>query len=104
MPVLTWHGCTPRRGKLDLAFPLFSQIFKQEMKFAAYHTEFARLLTALGQEKAAKEQFQRALTLFPNYEPAKKFLQALENKQQVKEDSSTKPTPEKKTSGTPARQ
>lgn len=94
-----------QRGKLDLAFPLFSQIFKQEIKFAAYHTEFGRLLTALGQEKGAKEQYQRALTLFPNYEPAKKLLQALENKQQGKEDARKEaPSSEKKANEPPTRQ
>ncbi|MGO9570986.1 MAG: tetratricopeptide repeat protein [Desulfomonilaceae bacterium] len=84
-----------QKGALDKAFQLFSQIIKQEMKFAVYHTEVGRILTALGQEKGAKEEYKRALILYPKYEPARKLLQELENKQQPREGEKA-PTPEKK--------
>jgi pentatricopeptide repeat protein len=90
-----------QKGQLDKAFRLFSEIIKQEMKFSVYHTEIGRILTALGQDKGAKAEYERALILFPNYEPAKKLLQELENKQKAGESDKATTTDQKPTE-TPA--
>ncbi len=69
-----------KQGDIKKAFIHFNLIFRKERDFARYHTELGRLLAALGQNRHAKEQFERALVLFPDYDRAKKHLEELRNK------------------------
>jgi tetratricopeptide (TPR) repeat protein len=80
-----------RKGEMDKAFQLFSQLFSQEMRFAVYHAELGKILTASGQERSAMDHYNRALTLQPDYEPAKKLIQELQNKRQTKGDEKEAP-------------
>jgi Tfp pilus assembly protein PilF len=69
-----------KQGDIKKAFIQFRWIFSKEQDFARYHTELGRLLSALGQNKQAKQEFERALVLSPEYARAKKHLEELRNK------------------------
>ncbi len=69
-----------KQGDIKKAFIQFNLIFRKERDFARYHTELGRLLSALGRNKQAREQFERALVLSPDYDRAKMHLEELRNK------------------------
>ncbi len=56
----------------------FQRIFSDEPRYGIYHTEFAKILIAAGEKKAARNHLERALALAPDFEPAKKLLQSLD--------------------------
>jgi Tfp pilus assembly protein PilF len=74
-----------KQGDIKKAFIQFRLIFSKERDFARYHTELGRLLSALGLNKQAKEEFERALVLSPEYDRAKKHLEELRNKPEATE-------------------
>lgn len=88
-----------RQGEIKKAFEQFALIFRSEKKFAFYHTELGRLMTALGQMEEAKEQFLRALVLSPGYERAEKLLRDLEKKSTVPGHGPTESTSREKKKG-----
>ncbi|MFH1117178.1 MAG: tetratricopeptide repeat protein [Pseudomonadota bacterium] len=74
-----------KQGDIKKAFVQFNLIFRKERDFARYHTELGRLLSALGQNKQAKKEFERALVLTPDYDMAKRHLEELRNKPEAGE-------------------
>jgi tetratricopeptide (TPR) repeat protein len=79
------------QGAYEPAFNLFGEILDTERDYAIYHTELGKLLTAICQHDAARKEFERALLLFPDYQPAKKGLEDLEKK--IKEKALWKGAP-----------
>jgi hypothetical protein len=69
----------------------FQIIFAGEQRYGIYHTEFAKILIAAGQNKAARNHKERAIALPPDFEPARKLLESLD-----KQDKGLSPTVEKK--------
>lgn len=67
-----------QRNEFDKAFSEFARLFSQETKFARYHTELGRILAAMGRNDEARKELDRALTLVPDYAPAKKELLKLD--------------------------
>jgi tetratricopeptide (TPR) repeat protein len=66
------------RGQMEKSFGEFAIIFDNEAKFPLYRTEFAKILIAGEAKDEAKMQLQRALTLDPQFEPAKQLIKQLE--------------------------
>jgi len=56
----------------------FRILFNDEPKYALYHAEFARILVAAGKKAVAISHLTKALTLDPEFAPAKKMLDSLE--------------------------
>ena len=69
----------------------FQRIFADEPRYGLYHTEFAKILIAAGEKKAARSHLQRAIVIAPDFEPAKKLLESLD-----REEKGAAPQEEKK--------
>lgn len=65
-------------GQRDKSVNEFKRLFAGEPKYAVYHTEFAKILIAAGDKKAAKNHLLRAVALSPDFAPARKLLQQLD--------------------------
>jgi tetratricopeptide (TPR) repeat protein len=62
---------------MEKAFKEFEALFQSEIRFALYHTEFAKILRASGNTAEAKKHLQRALSIAPDFPPAKQILKEL---------------------------
>jgi tetratricopeptide (TPR) repeat protein len=74
-------------GRFDQSFREFNTIFKSEVRFALYHTELGKILTAMGMTKEARQEFNRALALQPDFTPAQDQLKALDQKPEAKPEA-----------------
>lgn len=88
-----------QKGEIDKALPLFYLLFEGEARYALYHTEMGKIFMAGGRDKDARAEFERALVIMPNFEPAKKFLADLERKPS---SGTPSPTPPATGTGAPA--
>jgi len=68
-----------QQGHFDKALKEFDILFQSEIRFALYHTEFAKILMAAGQKEQARKNLERALAFAPDFEPAKQMLKELKN-------------------------
>lgn len=68
-----------QQGQLDKAMKEFETIFQSEIRFALYHTEFAKILSAAGRKAEAKKHLDRAIAVAPDFEPAKQALKELQS-------------------------
>jgi tetratricopeptide (TPR) repeat protein len=59
---------------LEKSFKEFAAIFEGEQRYALYHTEFAKILNAVGEKAEAKKQIDKALAIAPDFEPARQVL------------------------------
>ncbi len=66
------------QGQYDKSFQEFDHLFQGELRFALYHTELGKILLAMGLIPQARQEFERALTLHPGFEPAARELRALD--------------------------
>jgi len=61
----------------------FQTIFLGEARYGVYHTEFAKILIAAGEKKGARSHLMRARALAPDFEPAKKLLEQLDQEEKA---------------------
>ncbi len=81
-------------GRYDQSFREFNVIFKSEVRYALYHTELGKIFKSMGLEKEARQEFNRALALQPDFTPAKDQLKALdENPSVSKPDAKSEAKP-----------
>jgi len=66
-----------QQGDMEKAFKEFGTLFQSEIRFALYHTEFAKILNASGNNAEAKNHLERALSIAPDFPPAKELLAEL---------------------------
>lgn len=66
------------QGQYDRSFQEFNHLFQGELRFALYHTELGKILLALGLKPQARQEFERALKLQPDFEPAQRQLKELD--------------------------
>lgn len=66
------------QGQYDRSFQEFNNLFQGELRFALYHTELGKILLALGLKPQARQEFERALRLQPDFEPAQRQLKELD--------------------------
>ncbi|MBI5523006.1 MAG: tetratricopeptide repeat protein [Desulfarculus sp.] len=66
------------QGQYDRSFQEFNHLFQGELRFALYHTELGKILLALGLKPQARQEFERALKLQPDFEPAQRQLKEMD--------------------------
>lgn len=72
----------------------FRTIFVEESRYGVYHTEFAKILIAAGDKRGARIHLNRALSIMPDFETAKRMLESLDREGQGSTPAGE--TPEKK--------
>lgn len=80
-----------QKGELKKGLDEFDVILSGEPKYALYHAELGRILASTGEKKRARYHLERAIALAPDFEPAKKLLEALEKESAAPGEPDKKP-------------
>lgn len=68
-------------GEENKSLQEFQRLFADEARYGIYHTEFAKILIAAAELKAARSHLRRAIALAPDFEPARKLLESLDKQE-----------------------